>query len=405
MYCRRCGASLHQGVVICPECGARQRRQSAAVRCAQCGGRVTLGLSMCPHCGRNVRPAGPRWGWWAAGVAVVLLGGLWGAGKLPIERIGQELADTRARLAGLIQVFGPAVSAERTPAAPTQTPQVLAQVTIIPTPTPELRNPEATEALPTETSVPVVSVTITATLALTPTSAATGLPTETPTPLPTLAPTATSTPPPTATATQPPPTATAKPATGGQTTYRVQSGDTLSSIATRFGVSWEDLAAANGLTARSVLRIGQELVIPGAGAAVRPTATLPPRPTATPLPPTPTPAPYLEAPVLTGPGDQTPFSGGNAIIELNWQAVPGMDATAQYQIIMRWVEQGAPQEHHWVTTATSTRVPLWLWSKADQPARQYTWFVRVVTVTTDGQGGERIIPLSLPSATRVIYWG
>jgi hypothetical protein len=30
--------------------------------------------------------------------------------------------------------------------------------------------------------------------------------------------------------------------------------------------------------------------------------------------------------------------------------------------------------------------------------------VRVVEVTTDGQGGERVIPVSQPSTTRTFYW-
>ena len=59
MYCKRCGTPLHMGVVICPECGAGQRRQASSVRCANCHGRVPLALTVCPHCGRNVRPAGP----------------------------------------------------------------------------------------------------------------------------------------------------------------------------------------------------------------------------------------------------------------------------------------------------------------------------------------------------------
>jgi hypothetical protein len=71
---------------------------------------------------------------------------------------------------------------------------------------------------------------------------------------------------------------------------------------------------------------------------------------------------------------------------------------------MRWVAQGVPQEYYWFTTVTGTSVPTWLWGKADQPDRKYTWFVRAVQVTTDGQGGERIIPLSPASSTRALYW-
>lgn len=45
--------------------------------------------------------------------------------------------------------------------------------------------------------------------------------------------------------------------------YIVQPGDTLSSIADRFGVSVDDLMAANGITNPNLLSAGQQLVIPG----------------------------------------------------------------------------------------------------------------------------------------------
>lgn len=93
----------------------------------------------------------------------------------------------------------------------------------------------------------------------------------TPSPSPTLAPTAspspttsptdepTSTPEPTAAPTQPPtPAPTAAPT---QTIYVVQAGDTLSSIASQFGVSVQAIMNANGLT-DDVINIGQRLVIP-----------------------------------------------------------------------------------------------------------------------------------------------
>ncbi len=49
-----------------------------------------------------------------------------------------------------------------------------------------------------------------------------------------------------------------------QTTYTVQPGDTLSSIASQFNVSVGALIAANNLTAEQAnsLSVGQELVIP-----------------------------------------------------------------------------------------------------------------------------------------------
>ncbi len=62
----------------------------------------------------------------------------------------------------------------------------------------------------------------------------------------------------------PPPAVPApSPAPSGNV-YTVQPGDTLSRIARRFGVSLNDLAAANGIVNRSFIRAGQQLKIPGA---------------------------------------------------------------------------------------------------------------------------------------------
>ncbi len=47
--------------------------------------------------------------------------------------------------------------------------------------------------------------------------------------------------------------------------YVIQSGDTLSAIATRYGMSWQELAGANGLGEYSVLSLGQVIRLPGVG--------------------------------------------------------------------------------------------------------------------------------------------
>lgn len=66
----------------------------------------------------------------------------------------------------------------------------------------------------------------------------------------------------------------------GGTTYTVQPGDSLSVLAQRFGVSRQALASANGISPSSMLYVGQALRIPGAGQesiqAAPPTATLVP---------------------------------------------------------------------------------------------------------------------------------
>ena len=73
------------------------------------------------------------------------------------------------------------------------------------------------------------------------------------------------TPLPTASATGTPaasPTTTATPTpSGGQQTYTVQSGDSLSTIAQRYNVTVDDLKRANNLT-NDTIQVGQKLVIP-----------------------------------------------------------------------------------------------------------------------------------------------
>ena len=160
---------------------------------------------------------------------------------MPIERAGQEIADLKSKVSGLVQVLGPAPTNTKT----TATPQLLAMTTPAapPTTTAEdelpVSTPEAellvdagegesptAEPSPAETGLNT-GVETPATGQQTATAASTPTSTATPTLPP--SPTATAVPP---TATVPPPTATATPAAGNNaTTYRIKSGDTLSGIA------------------------------------------------------------------------------------------------------------------------------------------------------------------------------
>ncbi len=465
MYCRRCGATLHQGVVICPECGARQRRGISSVRCARCGHRVSLGLTVCPHCGRDVHAAGPRWGLWLAGFAVVAVAALWGLGELPVDRITTEVASVRTRVERVVQFLGPVATATPDPARrataqavaalrstptvaptempPTETPRVEARATV--TPTLDTPTPEATAAFNSPALTPTPSPT------LEPTATSTTAPTAEPTATPTAAPTQTLAPSGRVTykvqsgdtlssiagkygvtwqaladankltsrstlrigqelvipvagsqpaAPAPPPTA----APAGGSKYKVKSGDSLSGIAAKFGITWQELAAANGLTAQSRLNVGQELTIPGPGGVPQATFTPRPAPTAT-QPPPPTAIPLLSAPALVNPADQASYGGGKTEIYLIWQEKDAVPDGAGYRVLIQWTEQGQPMEYLVpVTTATSIRMPAWLFQRADQPTRKYTWSVRVVQPTTDGQGKEKDILLSPASESRVLYW-
>jgi LysM repeat protein len=95
------------------------------------------------------------------------------------------------------------------------------------------------------------------------------------------------------------------------TTYIVQPGDTLSTIAAKFKVSQEDLMRANGIDNPDYLMLGQKLIVPiGGMPIVTPTFTPAPIPTDTPIsfePPTPFPPGFTPpaVPVATVPAMPT----------------------------------------------------------------------------------------------------
>ena len=61
------------------------------------------------------------------------------------------------------------------------------------------------------------------------------------------------------------PAATTAPSTGSTVTYVVQRGDTLYSLARRYGTTVEAIATANGIANPNQIRVGQTLTIPSSG--------------------------------------------------------------------------------------------------------------------------------------------
>lgn len=76
-----------------------------------------------------------------------------------------------------------------------------------------------------------------------------------------------------------PPPPAPPPAPGPGTTYTVQPGDTLYRISVRFGVTVQAIAQANGIANVNLIYVGQVLQIPGAGGGGTPPPPPPPGPT------------------------------------------------------------------------------------------------------------------------------
>ena len=141
------------------------------------------------------------------------------------------------------------------------------------------------------------------------------------------------------------------------------------------------------------------------------TATYTPTPTHTPTPTaTPTPSITLPAPRLINPGDNAAYSGGNALIELQWEPLPGgLPVGAEYVVHVGVRVGPGPQDIEWrlvepVGPNTTFYVPNWLFGQAPQPfGRAYPWYVQVGIVHRDGEQVQ-IIPISQPSEIRTFFW-
>ncbi len=217
-------------------------------------------------------------------------------------------------------------------------------------------------------------------------------------PLPEATPTSNRTPLPT-------PTPTATPVS---ITYTVVKGDTLGSIAVRFGVSTAEIAKANGITERTLLQIGQVLTIPSAGAALTltPTETPTETPTATPTPspsPTltrlPTPAFRYRAPVPLWPTNGSSLQGATVLPLLNWTSV-GILAEDEWYRLRVWGQGEREAPVVFYTKATSYRLTDRVYPEGRR-SRQVYWDVTVVRLAAEGTVE---IPQSPPSEEHVFTW-
>lgn len=298
--CPNCGQAVDDGELVCPHCSAPLEPQPADDTCPYCGARTVGGE--CRVCGLlqpHVDPVASarRWTVMAVGLALVaLLGSAW------LTRPWDELAapptpDARARYANLP---GPSATPTVTPTwTATATPTVTPTSTATPTPafityvvqrgdtaseiaqrhgitTAELLEANGLTAndvlgtgqelrIPTGSGEPAPTETPEPTQAPTETEAPTAAPT--PTTEPSTEPTAEPTPTAEATATPQP--------TRGQVIHVVREGEHLGVIAPRYGLDQATIARANGISVDSILRPGQELIIPIADGGDAPGAAEP----------------------------------------------------------------------------------------------------------------------------------
>lgn len=71
---------------------------------------------------------------------------------------------------------------------------------------------------------------------------------------------------------------------GSGARYTVKSGDTLSAIGARYGVPYMDIARANNISNPNLIRVGQQLIIPGRNGTPAPSNPTPTNPTPSPTP-------------------------------------------------------------------------------------------------------------------------
>jgi LysM repeat protein len=184
---------------------------------------------------------------------------------------------------------------------------------------------------------------------------------------------------------------TATPA-GGVLIYTVQPGDTVETIAMRFGSQVDWILTANQMQARDLLRIGQSLTVPLTAATPTPVRSATPAPIATF-----TPVVGFRAPILLNPADGSAWSGRDEIV-LEWTAV-GVLAKDQWYVVALKIAGASAQPAPFWTKSTSWRLPV-AFRMSEAAAPEYTWQVQVVS-GTPGASGQ---PISPASATRAFTW-
>ncbi|MBE3040350.1 MAG: LysM peptidoglycan-binding domain-containing protein [Chloroflexi bacterium] len=195
----------------------------------------------------------------------------------------------------------------------------------------------------------------------------------------------------------PAPTATLEPAAATRAAcetvaYTVQADDTLSTIATNYGVSIQAIKDWNGLSTDNVYTDTQ-LTIP----LCKRDATPGPSPTPT------TPPPYT-APNLLLPADGAPFTLAADTVTLQWASVGALRDNERYQVTIEDATGGTGRKLTQYVTDTKFIVPVTFRPQDNSSHIMRWWVVAVRQTVADDQGNPIWSTAGAASAMRVFGW-
>jgi LysM repeat protein len=161
--------------------------------------------------------------------------------------------------------------------------------------------------------------------------------------------------------------------------YTVQSGDTVSGIAQRFGSTIDWILQANKLKPTDYLRIGQSLTIPRTPATPTPAPTV----EVIPVTPSPTPVPGLRAPALLTPAEGAVLTGQESVL-LSWTSVGILQPDQWYVVTLRSNEGYSSGVTWWTKGTTWSLGPEF--RGATQAGVDFRWRVQVRTGSAELPG-------------------